>query len=352
MHDVKNHRTFLKRTKYDDLHLEDLFIGNKVNVFSRQLVLIDYGDQYTARQLGSRKEKTLALIKPDAVSKAGEIIEMINKAGFTITKLKMMMLSRKEATDFHIDHQSRPFLNELIQFITSGPTIAMEILRDDAICEWKRLLGPANSGMARTDAPGSLRALFGTDGIRNAAHGPDSFASAAREMELFFPSSGVCGPANTAKFTNCTCCIIKPHAISEGLLGKILMAIRDAGFEISAMQMFNMDRVNVEEFYEVYKGVVSEYNEMVTEMYSGPCVAMEIQQNNPTKTFREFCGPADPREKERQRHRQREKQAPRTGSPTRDSIPDLQDRTLGQRQALNRCATQGSPPLIFFKQHC
>ncbi|KAB1260467.1 Nucleoside diphosphate kinase 7, partial [Camelus dromedarius] len=180
MHDVKNHRTFLKRTKYEDLHLEDLFIGNKVNVFSRQLVLIDYGDQYTARQLGSRKEKTLALIKPDAVPKAGEIIEIINKAGFTLTKLKMMTLSRKEATDFHIDHQSRPFLNELIQFITSGPVIAMEILRDDAICEWKRLLGPANSGLARTDAPGSIRALFGTDGIKNAAHGPDSFACAAR----------------------------------------------------------------------------------------------------------------------------------------------------------------------------
>ncbi|XP_058299233.1 nucleoside diphosphate kinase 7 isoform X6 [Hylobates moloch] len=294
MHDVKNHRTFLKRTKYDNLHLEDLFIGNKVNVFSRQLVLIDYGDQYTARQLGSRKEKTLALIKPDAISKAGEIIEIINKAGFTITKLKMMMLSRKEALDFHVDHQSRPFFNELIQFITTGPIIAMEILRDDAICEWKRLLGPANSGVARTDASESIRALFGTDGIRNAAHGPDSFASAAREMELFFPSSGGCGPANTAKFTNCTCCIVKPHAVSEGLLGKILMAIRDAGFEISAMQMFNMDRVNVEEFYEVYKGVVTEYHDMVTEMYSGPCVAMEIQQNNATKTFREFCGPADP----------------------------------------------------------
>jgi nucleoside diphosphate kinase len=72
------------------------------------------------------------------------------------------------------------FCSELIQFITSGPVIAMEILRDDAICEWKRLLGPANSGVARTDAPGSIRALFGTDGIRNAAHGPDSFASAAR----------------------------------------------------------------------------------------------------------------------------------------------------------------------------
>lgn len=66
----------------------------------------------------------------------------------------------------------------------------MEILRDDAICEWKRLLGPANSGLARTDAPGSIRALFGTDGIRNAAHGPDSFASAARvsRFERYFSS--------------------------------------------------------------------------------------------------------------------------------------------------------------------
>lgn len=294
MHDVKNRRTFLKRTKYEDLRVEDLFIGNKVNVFSRQLVLLDYGDQYTARQLGSRKEKTLALIKPDAVSKAGEIIEMINRSGFTITKLRMMTLSRKEATDFHVDHHSRPFYNELIEFITSGPVIAMEILRDDAICEWKRLLGPASSGLARTEAPGSVRALFGTDGIRNAAHGPDTLESAAREMELFFPSSGGCGPANTAKFTNCTCCVVKPHAISEGMLGKILIAIRDARFDISAIQMFNMDRANVEEFYEVYKGVVSEYNDMVTELYSGPCVAIEIQQSNPTKTFREFCGPADP----------------------------------------------------------
>lgn len=56
----------------------------------------------------------------------------------------------------------------------------MEILRDDAICEWKKLLGPANSVVARADAPGSIRALFGADGIRNAAHGPDSFACAAR----------------------------------------------------------------------------------------------------------------------------------------------------------------------------
>ncbi|XP_030439404.1 nucleoside diphosphate kinase 7 isoform X4 [Gopherus evgoodei] len=240
MYDVKNHRTFLKRTKYDDLHLEDLFVGNKVTVFSRHLSLVDYGDQYTARKLGSRKE------------------------------------------------------SELLHFITSGPVVAMEILGDDAVSEWKKLLGPANSGVARADAPGSIRAMFGTDGIRNAAHGPDSFASAARELELFFPSSGGHGPANSAKFTNCTCCIIKPHAVNEGLTGKIIKAVLDGGFEISALQLFNMERANVEEFYEIYKGVVAEYTEMVTELCSGPCIALEIRQLDPQKVFRDFCGPSDP----------------------------------------------------------
>uniref|UniRef100_A0A6I8NZB4 Nucleoside diphosphate kinase homolog 7 n=1 Tax=Ornithorhynchus anatinus TaxID=9258 RepID=A0A6I8NZB4_ORNAN len=294
MFDVKNHRTFLKRTKYDSVHLDDLFIGNKVTIFSRQLMLVDYGDQYTAHRLGSRKEKTLALIKPDALGKIGEIIEIIGRAGLTVTKLKMMLMSRKEATDFHVDHQARPFYNELLQFITSGPIVAMEILGNDAIKEWKALLGPANSCVARTDAPESIRAKFGTDNIKNAAHGPDSFSTAARELELFFPSGGGCGPVNTANFTNSTCCVIKPHAISEGLLGKILIAIREAGFEISAMQMFNLDQVNAGEFYEVYKGVIAEYNEMLTEMCAGPCVALEIQEGGASKTFREFCGPADP----------------------------------------------------------
>ncbi|CAM5080258.1 unnamed protein product [Eretmochelys imbricata] len=294
MYDVKNRRTFLKRTKYDDLHLEDLFIGNKVTVFSRHLSLVDYGDQYTARKLGSRKERTLALVKPDAVPKIGDLIDIIINAGLTITKAKMMVLSRKEAMDLHVDHQSKPFYNELLLFITSGPTVAMEILGDDAVSEWKKLLGPANSGVARSDAPGSIRAMFGTDGIRNAAHGPDSFASAAQELELFFPSSGGRGPANSAKFTDCTCCIIKPHAVNEGLIGKIINAILEGGFEISALQLFNMERANVEEFYEIYKGVVAEYTEMVTELCSGPCIALEIRQLDPQKVFRDFCGPSDP----------------------------------------------------------
>ncbi|XP_044297492.1 nucleoside diphosphate kinase 7 isoform X2 [Varanus komodoensis] len=294
MYDMKNHCRFLNRTKYEDLHFKDLFVGNRITIFSRHLNLVDYGDQYTARMLGSCKERTLALLKPDTAIKLGEVIDMIINAGFTITKAKMVRLTRGEAMDFHAEHQAKPYYNELLEFITSGPVVAMEILGDDAISRWKNLLGPANSVVARTDAPDSIRANFGTDGIRNVAHGPDSLASAARELELFFPSSGGRGPANTAKYTHCTCCVIKPHAVKENLTGKIIKAILDEGFEISALQMFYMDRANAEEFYAIYKGVVAEYSEMVVELCSGPCIALEIRQLDPAKIFRAFCGPSDP----------------------------------------------------------
>ncbi|KAM3932896.1 nucleoside diphosphate kinase homolog 7 isoform 1-T1 [Leptodactylus fuscus] len=308
MYDVKNHRVFLRRTKYDALRKEDFYVGNKINIFSRQLHLVDYGDQYTARKIGSKKEKTLAMIKPDAVPKMGSIIEAVIDSGFTITKAKMVLLSRAEAMDFYSEHHSKSFFNDLINFMTSGPVVAMEIIGDDAVFAWRKLLGPTNCSVARSESPESLRARFGTDGTKNAAHGSDSIASAARperifdasihtnklELEFFFPSSGGRGPKNTAKFTQCTCCIIKPHAVSEGLTGKVINHILDAGFEISALQMFTMEKANAEEFYEVYKGVVAEYTEMVVELCSGPCVAMEIRATDVPKSFREFCGPADP----------------------------------------------------------
>ncbi|KAI3369053.1 hypothetical protein L3Q82_026022, partial [Scortum barcoo] len=299
MFDVKNQRIFLRRTKYDDLHPEDLFVGNRVNVFSRQLNLIDYGDQYTANKLGSKKERTLALIKPDVVTKIGDVLELIYSSNLIVTKAKMTKLTWSQAADFYAEHQSKPFFNNLVQFVSSGPVVAMELMGDEAVSIWRRLLGPADSAAARKEAPQSVRAQFGTDGIKNVGHGSDSVAAAARELEFFFPSTIGHGPSNTALYTDCTCCIIKPHAISEdcavySLTGKILNSVSAAGFEISALQMFNVDRANAEEFYEVYKGVVTEYPSMVTELCSGPCMVLEIHGTDSPKTFREFCGPADP----------------------------------------------------------
>uniref|UniRef100_A0AAY4CWS0 Nucleoside diphosphate kinase homolog 7 n=1 Tax=Denticeps clupeoides TaxID=299321 RepID=A0AAY4CWS0_9TELE len=294
MFDVKTQRTFLRRVKYDDLRQEDLFIGNRVNVFSRQLNLTGYGDQYTAKKLGSKKERTLAMIKPDSITKVGEIIQKIYDANLIVTKAKMTKFSWKQAADFYSEHQSKSFFNNLVQFMTSGSVIAMELMGDEAVSVWRKLLGPTDSSVAQKEASTSLRAQFGTDGTKNAGHGSDSLASAARELEFFFPSTAGHSPSSTAKFTDSTCCIIKPHAISEGLTGKILSSVSTAGFEISALQMFNMDRANAEEFFEVYKGVVAEYTGMVTELCSGPCMALEICGTDAPKTFRDFCGPADP----------------------------------------------------------
>ncbi|KTG32079.1 hypothetical protein cypCar_00009201 [Cyprinus carpio] len=265
MFDMKNQRTFLRRTKFDEIHPEDLFVGNRVNIFSRQLNLVGYGDQ------------TLAMIKPDAVTKVGDIIQMIYDANLIVTKAKMTKLTCN-----------------LVQFVSSGPVIAMELMGDEAVSTWRKVLGPTDSGVAQKDAANSLRGQFGTDGTKNAGHGSDSLASAARELEFFFPSTTGHGPSNTAMYLDCTCCIIKPHAISEVLTGKILKSIIENGFEISALQMFNMDRVNAEEFLEVYKGVVAEYTNMVDELCSGPCMALEIHATDAPRTFREFCGPADP----------------------------------------------------------
>uniref|UniRef100_A0A3B3RQ08 Nucleoside diphosphate kinase homolog 7 n=2 Tax=Paramormyrops kingsleyae TaxID=1676925 RepID=A0A3B3RQ08_9TELE len=294
MFDVKNQRTFLRRTRYEELRQEDLFVGNRVNIFSRQLNLIGYGDQYTANKLGSKKERTLAMVKPDALTRIGDIIQTIYDRNLILTKAKMTKLSWEQAADFYAEHQSKSFFNNLLQFITSGPVIAMDIMGDEAVSTWRELLGPTDSDTARREATQSLRARFGTDGTQNAGHGSDSLASAARELEFFFPSTVGRGPPNTAKCTDCTCCIIKPHAISEALTGKILNSINQAGFEISALQMFSMDRANAEEFFEVYKGVVAEYPSMVSELCSGPCMALEIHGAEAPRRFRDFCGPADP----------------------------------------------------------
>lgn len=81
----------------------------------------------------------------------------------------------------------------------------------------------------------------------------------------------------TAAFNNCTCCVIKPHIIHEGLAGEVIDMILGEGFEIASMEMFTLDRPTAEEFFEVYKGVLPEFVGMIEHMTSGPCIVMEIR---------------------------------------------------------------------------
>ena len=132
--------------------------------------------------------------------------------------------------------------------------------------------------------------MFGSDGTRNACHGSDSKPSARRELDIIFGGHA----RTTALLNNCTGAIIKPHAIKEGCLGQIIDQILEEGFEISAMELFHLDLPTAEEYFEVYKGVLPEFLPMVQHMTTGPCVAMEIRQEDVVSSFRRLCGPHDP----------------------------------------------------------
>ena len=98
----------------------------------------------------------------------------------------------------------------------------------------------------------------------------------------------------TAVLNNCTLCLIKPHILKSAQAGEVIDMILQAGFEISAMEMFQMSRAVIEEFYCVYKGVLPEYLPVIENFTSGPILALEVRQNNAVHAFRDLCGPHDP----------------------------------------------------------
>ena len=132
------------------------------------------------------QEVTFALIKPDAVlaGNTGPIIKMIEDNGFEIVRLHKGIIGRELAEQFYAVHKERPFFGELVEFISSGPSIVMALRRDDAIKAWRDLMGPTNPADA---AEGTVRKRFGADIEKNATHGSDAPDTAAFELGLFFP---------------------------------------------------------------------------------------------------------------------------------------------------------------------
>ncbi|XP_041800439.1 nucleoside diphosphate kinase homolog 5 [Chelmon rostratus] len=134
-------------------------------------------------------ERTLALIKPDAIHKAKEIEDVILKSGFIILQTRKLQLSPEQCSDFYADQYGKIFFPSLTAFMSSGPIIAMTLARDNAVAHWKSIIGPVNSIKARETHPGCLRAKYGTSDLKNALHGSDSFHAAEREIKFMFPNS-------------------------------------------------------------------------------------------------------------------------------------------------------------------
>ena len=131
-------------------------------------------------------ERTLAIIKPDAVARrlAGPIIQRIEGAGFEIRALRLVRLSKQEAEGFYAVHRERPFFASLTAFMSSGPSIVLVLEAPDAIRKWRTLMGATDPSKAD---PGTIRREFAESIERNATHGSDAAETAAFEIGYFFP---------------------------------------------------------------------------------------------------------------------------------------------------------------------
>jgi nucleoside-diphosphate kinase len=133
-------------------------------------------------------ERTFSIIKPDAVSagQAGEILALIQQAGFKILGLRMQRLTESEAQGFYAVHRERPFFAGLVKFMTEGPIIVMALEREDAIKKLREVMGATNPANA---AEGTIRKRFATNIERNCIHGSDAPETAEFELGYFFSKS-------------------------------------------------------------------------------------------------------------------------------------------------------------------
>ena len=157
-----------------------------VNILIVLLLLAGLGGHgATPRYNGRMTERTLAIIKPDAVARrlAGKIIQRIEEAGFQIRAMQRVQLTKAQAEGFYAVHRERPFFGSLTAFMSSGPAVVLVLEAPDAIKRWRTLMGATDP--AKADA-GTLRKEFAESIERNATHGSDASETAAYEIGYFF----------------------------------------------------------------------------------------------------------------------------------------------------------------------
>lgn len=234
MFDVKNRRIFLKKTVMPSIKAEDLYIGAIVTVFSRQLRVVAYADDFTEKALARAQEKCGVNVTSAGVPALGKVLTALTKSGFNLGMLKLL---------------------------PGG--MYMDLIAADAPNKFDALLP-------------SLVEHFGP--VLSAASAPPALAP-------FGPTKPV------------TCLVIKPHALSAGYAGYIIDTVLGAGFDVAGATTVALDRANATEFLAVYRGVVPEYQALIEELSSGMSLALALSDKDgepPVQRLRELCGPSDP----------------------------------------------------------
>ncbi|KAL0213564.1 hypothetical protein RCL1_007190 [Eukaryota sp. TZLM3-RCL] len=229
---------------------------------------------------------TFAIIKPDAVAnnKHEEIIKVIQQNGFEVVRqTALFTMTTEQAEGFYAEHSQRPFFRDLVNFMTSGNVICMILKKENAFSEWRTLMGPTNSDVARTQNPGSIRALFGTNIERNAVHGSDSDESAKREISYWFPTFQPEAPIQH------TLAMFKPDLVRSGNVDKVVEIIKKWGLQIVRQEQVQLTTERASDFYAEHKGKFF-YDGLVEFMTSGPIHALILKGPNAIADWRFLMG--------------------------------------------------------------
>lgn len=277
--DPKTNKLFLKKSECPAvLSPSDFFLGAKVLLYGRHFELQEYLDPFTAEKLGRQQQKAVLVLKGAMVAHVGAVLTFLQHQQYGVSALKMLRVERAQAEKFLEFHRATSEFAALVDQLSERPIVAIEVVAETCIEKLKQVAV-------------ILSSRFGVKSSE--VESSPSVLEAQRQREFFFESlQGV-----TATFQNCTCCVVLPHILKEGLAGEVIEAIQQGpGVAITAMELFTLDRTTAAEFLEVYEGVVPHFNETVDHFTTGPCIAMELVGHNAESVvakFRDHAGPWD-----------------------------------------------------------
>ena len=275
MVDIKSKKLFLKKSPCpNEIRATDFFIGSKILLYSRELEIVEFGDGTTRSDLEYQMQSTLIILSPETYTSWGKIIDSIQsctRTGMVITNMKTVVLSRNVAENVCA------ILNESIMksaSLSSGVSCVMIVQGEDGISAISSLVKSLNSS---PETGGSILTCSDSQQV-------------SKLNDLILQNRNV---SNSSTLDNCTCCIIKPHAVKQRNFGRILDTIISQGYEVSAITTLNFDKVQAEEFLEVYKGVIPDYSDHVIQLCLGQSIALELRAEDAVPTFRQTAGPWD-----------------------------------------------------------
>uniref|UniRef100_A0A8D2DT68 Thioredoxin domain-containing protein 3 n=1 Tax=Sciurus vulgaris TaxID=55149 RepID=A0A8D2DT68_SCIVU len=228
-------------------------------------------------------ERTLALLRPDLVQeRKDEVFNIIEDEGFKILMQRQIQLSEEEAQTLCKEYENEDYYDKLIEYMTSGPSLALVLLRENGLQYWKNLLGPTNVNEASEFYPDSLCAQFAMDRLPvNQLYGSDSKEIAEREIQYFFPLQN-------------TLAVIKPHVTHEQR-EEIMKIIKDAGFELTQLKEMVLSQEEANKIY--YKIATRDfYKDVLAVLAEGPSLVMVLTKWNAIGDWRRLMGPVDPEE--------------------------------------------------------